>query len=92
MADRDIATLKDIRATIDMADEIILKGLSARFRGIEFLRRLKKSDSLRISDPAREQELKARWKKLAKEMKVPEPLALLILDVILVESKRLQES
>ena len=92
MPDHDIATLQDIRAMIDMADEMILRGLSARFKGVEFLRRLKKLNSLRITDPARERELKDRWKKLAKEMKVPEPLALLILDVILVESKRLQES
>ncbi len=92
MSKSDIALLQKLRGLIDKIDDFILYALSERFQAIELLRELKQAKDMRIADPRRERELKARWKKRAKELKVPEALALLMLDFILVESKRMQES
>lgn len=92
MQNNDPVTVGEIRAAIDEADSLLIRALGARFRGVDFLRRLKKIEKIRIEDPVREQELKAKWKKEARESKVPEHLALLMLDFILTESKNIQES
>ncbi|MDD5054755.1 MAG: chorismate mutase [Candidatus Peribacteraceae bacterium] len=92
MPSSDPVTVGEIREAIDEADSLLIRALGARFRGVDFLRRLKKFERIRIEDPVREQELKAKWKKEARECKVPEHLALLMLDFILSESKRIQES
>ena len=84
------ATIEDIREAIDVADGAILKSLGARMRLIEFLRRLKKLTGGPIEDRVREAAVKQRWKTLAKEEGVREELALLILDFLLSESKRIQ--
>lgn len=83
-------TIPEIRETIDEADDILLRALSARFRAIRHLSLIKKDINMQIESPSRETELKERWKKRADELGVPSPLALLILDFILVESKRIQ--
>ncbi len=92
MSSSDIATIAEIRAAIDEADSLLIRALGARFRGVDFLRRLKSMQKMRVEDPAREQQLKDKWKKEAREAKVPEHLALLMLDFILSESKKIQES
>ena len=91
MSSSDIATLADIRDAIDETDSLLIRALGARFRSVDFLRRLKSMQKMRIDDPVREQHLKDKWKREAKEYKVPEHLALLMLDFILAESKRIQE-
>lgn len=85
-------TIPQIRAAIDEADDILLKALSARFRAIRHLALIKKDIDMQIESPSRETELKERWKKKADELGVPSPLALLILDFILAESKRIQSA
>lgn len=92
MNSKDIATLEEIRDLIDEIDKILLLTLGKRFRAVGFLRNLKNATGIRIEDAKREEAVKALWKKHAKEANVPQELALLILDFILVESKRAQES
>ena len=83
-------TIDDFRDLINEADAILLTALGTRFKGIQFLRRYKKLSGLPIQDRAREDVLRDRWKTLARKEGVPEALALLILDCIIVESKRIQ--
>lgn len=85
-------TLPEIRKAIDDADEILLRALSARFRAVSYLKRAKKAGKLKIEDPDRERMIKEQWAVRAKELDVPPELALLILDFILTESKRIQSS
>ncbi len=85
-------TISELRVAIDAADEIIIRALAARFRAVESLRDMKKAENLPILDPRRESAMKRTWKESAKEHHVSESLALLMLDFILAESKRLQES
>ncbi len=85
-------TIPLVRVAIDEADDILLKALAARFRAIRHLKKMKSDAGLQVENPARELELKDRWKKKAIELDVPPELTLLILDFILAESKRLQSS
>ena len=81
----------EIRRTIDEADVIIIKGLALRFRAIEKMRIVKQLEKMPIEDAAREKELQDRWKTLAKEVGLPEEVALLMLSSLLSASKRLQK-
>lgn len=90
MDSKNIATLEEIRDLIDEADKLLLQTLGKRFRAVGFLRKLKNATGIRIEDKEREQRVKELWKKQSKEANVPEELALLILDFILSESKRIQ--
>ena len=85
-------TIDEIRTAIDETDAILLKALAARFRAIRALKKLKKHEGVPLEDLNREAQLKALWKQQARELGVPESLALLMLDFILAESKRTQES
>lgn len=82
--------LSELRKAIDDADEIILRAIAARFAGVEQLKDLKKRRKLPVEDPKREAELKTRWKKRADQLGIREELALVILDFLLSEGKRLQ--
>ncbi len=84
--------IDDIRRAIDEADAILLKALAARFRAVKCLAMLKGESNLPVEDAKREAELKAHWKRQAKKLDLPEPLALLMLDFILAESKKVQGS
>ena len=84
--------MQELRLAIDAADEIIIRALEARFRAVESLHDLKSAQNLPVEDLNREAQVKAHWKASAHDHKVPESLALLILDFILTESKRLQSS
>ncbi len=92
MNTNDIATLAEIRDLIDEADKLLLLTLGKRFRAVGFLRKLKNATGIRIEDKEREEAVKDLWRKRAKESNVPEELALLILDFILSESKRIQNA
>ena len=83
-------SIADIRRTIDEADDILLKALTARFRAIKYLKEIKRATDMQIESPSREAELKARWKARAEELGLAPELPLLMLDFILIESKRLQ--
>ncbi len=82
--------LPELRKAIDDADEIILRAIAARFAGIEQMKAVKTEKKMPIEDPKREQQLKKRWKNRAAELGIREELALVILDFLLSESKRLQ--
>ena len=90
MNSNDIATLEEIRELIDEADKLLLLTLGKRFRAVGFLRKLKNATGIRIEDAKREEAVRELWKRHAKESNVPEELALLMLDFILSESKRIQ--
>jgi chorismate mutase len=92
MPPSDPVTVDEVRAAIDEADTLLIRALGARFRAVQFLLGIKKAGKMSIEDKARESQLKEKWKKEAKQQKVPEHLALLMLDFILSESKRIQES
>lgn len=85
-------TLQEVRRAIDDADEVLIRALGARLRAVAHLQTLKKSEKLPIEDPEREETIKAQWKDRAKRAGVSPELALLILDFILSESKRIQKS
>jgi chorismate mutase len=85
-------SIADIRRAIDEADDILLKALAARFRAIKHLKEIKRQTDMQIESPSREAELKTRWKQKAAELGLAPELALLMLDFILTESKRLQKS
>lgn len=85
-------TIPTLRAAIDEADDIILRALGARFRAVHHLKELKRETGMQVESASREAELKSRWKKKAKELDIPEELALLILDFLLTESKRIQSA
>ena len=85
-------TLADIRIAIDEADNIILRGLAARLKAVSYMKALKREQKLEVEDPARESELKKRWKEKAKTLGVSQELALLMLDFILAESKQSQQA
>lgn len=85
-------TIAELRLAIDAADEIIIRALEARFRAVESLHELKTAANLPVEDTKREEQIKAHWKASAHDHKIPESLALLMLDFILAESKRLQSS
>jgi len=83
-------TLADVRRSIDEADDILLKAMAARFRATALIKTMKKAEKLPIEDAEREKQLKARWKERARSLGLREELALLMLDFILTESKRIQ--
>jgi len=82
--------LSDLRKAIDDADEIILRALAARFEGIAQMKIVKAEKNISVEDTKREDQLKKHWKKRAKELGIREELALVILDFLISESKRLQ--
>ena len=83
-------SLAEVRLAIDEADDIILKALAARMRAAKYLKILKKEEGIAVEDPTREKEVKARWKKRAQELDLPIELPLLLLDILLAESKSIQ--
>ena len=84
--------LPELRKAIDDADEIILRAIAARFAGIEHLKIVKGQRKLPVEDLKREEQIRNRWKKRAAELGIREELALVILDFLLSESKRLQST
>lgn len=84
------ATLAEIRTAIDDADEIILRALGARMKAVKFLKALKQQAGMKIVDLKREEVVRATWKKRAEELGIAPELALIILDFLLSESKRVQ--
>lgn len=88
----DHLTIPVLREAIDDADDILLKALAARFRAIRHLRDIKRDTDMKVESPSREAELKQTWKAKAQKLEIPEELALLMLDFILAESKRVQSS
>ena len=85
-------TLAEVRSPNDDADEILLRTLAVRFKAVEHLRAIKREANVPTEDVVRENKLRDKWKKLSEKFKLRPEFALLILDIILVESKRLQDA
>ncbi len=66
-SDRAQALLKDLRASIDNLDAILVHTLAERFRCTQTVGRLKAEHNLPPADPVREAQLIARLEKLAND-------------------------
>ena len=84
--------IDEVRRAIDEADGILLKALAARFRAVRHMKAVKNAAGINAEDPEREKKLKDLWRKQANDLDIPLELALLILDCVLVESKKIQHS
>ena len=84
-------SLDDIRKAIDEADEIILRTIATRMKAVSHLKAIKTEKGLPITDAVRERILKSKWKERADALNIRPELALMILDFLLSESKRLQK-
>lgn len=82
-------SLADIRHRIDVLDQEILNLLAQRMEQSRLVAACKADG--KIEDRSREKQLREVWGKKARQLELPEELALEILDVILVESKRVQQ-
>ena len=89
--DNDL-TLADIRRAIDDADEIILRAIATRMKAVAHLKAIKSAKGLPIKDPVRERIVKSAWKEKAIALGIKPELALLILDFLLEDSKRIQRA
>lgn len=76
-------TLPALRDRIDAADEALLRALADRYAAVRALAELKRTEGLTPVDPAREAALEARWRDLARDLGVPEALALAVLGEVL---------
>ena len=80
-----------IRGDVGIIDSKILYLLKDRMEKVEKIGKLKKSVNLDIYDPAQEEKVKARYKEHAKSLELNEEFTDKICDLILEESKRVQE-
>ncbi len=86
----DLSDIEEVRQAIDMADEMLLQTLSQRLRAVTMIAKIKRAYKKSILDEKREEEIKRTWKIRAKKLGIREEFALLILDLILHESKNVQ--
>lgn len=91
-SNQEALTLDDVRSAIDAADEIILRAIATRMKAVAHLKVLKDAKGLPVTDAVRERILKSQWKEKAIALGIKPELALLILDFLLEDSKRLQSS
>ena len=87
----ELSDIDELRDAIDQTDEMLLRSLGARFRATKLVGKIKRMYQKPIRDEGREEKMKEKWRQHAKTHGIPQPLALLMLDLILDESRRLQE-
>ncbi len=90
-AENALPTMDQLRAMIDEVDRAIILAFGVRQRLSRNMGILKRSQKNAVVDPLREEEVKALWKKRAIEQHVRPELALMILDFLLSESRKIQE-
>ncbi len=90
MTPADLSDIAVLRKAIDAADEMLLKALAHRFRSVELIAKVKRAFKKPIEDKVREDEIKQTWKAHAKKLGIKDEFALLILDLVLHESKTIQ--
>lgn len=83
-----MTSLDSIRQQIDSLDRMLLENLAQRFALAKQTRALK-SDTF---DPSREEEVRTFWQQAARELDLSPSFAEEILDLLLTESKRLQDA
>lgn len=89
-SDKEALTLEEVRSAIDAADEILLRAIATRMKAVAHLKAIKSAKGLPVKDPVRERILKSQWKDKAQALGIRPELALLILDFLLEDSKRIQ--
>ncbi len=89
--EKKVPTVDELRAMIDETDRALLMAIGVRQKMSKNIGILKKVQKSAVIDPIREEEVKALWKKRAVEQEVRPELALMILDFLLSESRRIQE-
>ena len=85
-------SLEEVRSAIDAADEILLRAIATRMKAVAHLKAIKDAKGLPIKDPVRERIVKSQWKEKAVALGIKPELALLILDFLLEDSKRIQKA
>lgn len=91
-SDKEALTLDDVRSAIDAADEILLRAIATRMKAVAHLKAIKDAKGLPVKDPVRERIVKSQWKEKAIALGIKPELALLILDFLLEDSKRIQRA
>jgi chorismate mutase len=86
MQDDELASM---RAEIDTLDRELLAVLAKRRLVVDRMRITKTRLALPRIDDAREARVRDRWLASARELALPEPLALALLDVVLADSRAL---
>lgn len=79
-----MTTLHDIRRRIDILDSEILVLFARRMQECSEAAKFKGGFT---EDPKREEELRAKWKREAEQLKLSPACALSVLDLVLLESK-----
>jgi chorismate mutase len=90
-AEKKVPTIDELRAMIDEVDRALLMAIGLRQKLSKNIGILKKVQKSEVVNPLREEEVKALWKKRAVEQGVRPELALMTLDFLLSESRRIQE-
>lgn len=80
--------LDALRASIDAIDDGIVEHLARRRAAVDALALHKRSAGLPAFDPAREDEVRARWMAAARARALPDEVALGVLEAILAVSRR----
>ncbi len=83
-------SLEPIRTKIDEIDTAFLALLSLRMEQSKKLKQLKAGKN--IEDKSREETLRRKWRLQAKALGLDEEFAITILEMILIESKRIQST
>ncbi len=84
--------LNNLRDKIDSIDEEIIQLLAKRMDAAIKIKTIKLKAGMATFDPSREEKLKTRIKKLAAQNRLSEGFCLRLYELILVESKRVQDS
>lgn len=84
--------LEDVRKKIDLIDEKILAHLAQRMRLVTKVKKIKRQENLPIEDKSREIAIVANVENKGKQLGLPVPFVSKIFNLILKESKRIQEN
>ena len=83
-------SLDKLRDKIDEIDTAFLALLALRFEQSKKMKDAKKSMGMPVEDKEREDIIRRKWRRQAEVLGVNEEFAVTLLDLVLMESKRLQ--
>jgi chorismate mutase len=84
--------LEGLRGEIDQIDNTVIQVLARRMQVSKDIKKIKQETGLATFDPAREEKLKARVSEMAGQNGLSEEFCLQLYELILAESKRVQDS